>query len=109
MGIVINNLILPCFVALLLLGLIKEKTLFSRLLSTPLFQSLGRSSYAFYLLHMGIFSELYFRVFDAKYILFPFMILVSTAFYYFVESPLNNWIRKLSIKSLLIRIQVGEA
>lgn len=49
--ILINNFLIPFPIALLYLGFIRERTSLSRLLSTNLAGLLGRSSYAFYLLH----------------------------------------------------------
>jgi len=48
---VLNNFLIPVPIALLYWGLIREKSLLSRLLSTRLTALLGRSSYSFYLLH----------------------------------------------------------
>jgi peptidoglycan/LPS O-acetylase OafA/YrhL len=47
-GIVIDNLILPCAVAIFFYGLLTERTLLRRLLETKLFDILGKSSYTFY-------------------------------------------------------------
>ena len=55
-GILISNFVLPVLgVGLLFWGLITEGTVLRKILSTKLFQVLGRSSYAFYLIHMGVF------------------------------------------------------
>ncbi len=54
--ILINNFLIPIPIALLYWGLIREKTLLSRLLATRLAALLGRSSYSFYLLHMLIIN-----------------------------------------------------
>jgi peptidoglycan/LPS O-acetylase OafA/YrhL len=51
MIIVLNNFLIPVPIALLYWGLIREKSLLSRLLSTRSAALLGRSSYSFYLLH----------------------------------------------------------
>ena len=48
------NFVFPIFICWLLFGLIKEKTLLSKLLSTKLFVLLGKSSYVFYLIHLGV-------------------------------------------------------
>ncbi|MDE2260943.1 MAG: hypothetical protein KGL45_00310, partial [Gammaproteobacteria bacterium] len=51
---VINNFLIPFPIALLYWGLIREETALSRALSSRAAGLLGRSSYAFYLLHMPI-------------------------------------------------------
>lgn len=52
-GATINNLLMPIGFAILFYGLIIERTLFSRLLSTRFFRELGRASYCFYLINHG--------------------------------------------------------
>ncbi len=52
-GIALNNLVLPLFVAAFYWGLVRERSLARRILSTRTADLLGRSSYAFYLVHMG--------------------------------------------------------
>lgn len=47
------NFLLPIAAGLGLIGLSTEKTFLSGLLSSPLAQLLGKSSYAFYLIHIG--------------------------------------------------------
>ena len=49
--ILINNFLIPLPIAVLYWGLIREKTVLSRLLSSNTAGLLGRSSYSFYLLH----------------------------------------------------------
>jgi len=56
LGKCINTVLLPLLGFLpLFYGLISEETWLSRVLKTSLFQLLGKSSYVFYLIHMGIF------------------------------------------------------
>ena len=57
LGAIWNNELLPIFTMLFIAGLIKEKTAFRKILSTGLFQILGKASYTFYLFQfflMGI-------------------------------------------------------
>ncbi|HTY42980.1 MAG TPA: acyltransferase [Thermoanaerobaculia bacterium] len=56
-GIALNNFVLPVFVAVFYLGLIRERSPAQRLFATKAANLLGRSSYAFYLIHMGILRE----------------------------------------------------
>ena len=53
-GVLLNNWLLPLATGWLLHGLATEPTALARLLSTPLWQRLGRASYCFYLLHLGV-------------------------------------------------------
>ena len=95
-GIATNNLILPVFVAILFLGLIQEKTWLSRILSTSLFDILGKASYVFYLIHFGFISYFLKNLgVHNRIMLFVLINLIAILIYKFVEHPLNKWIRSL--------------
>lgn len=58
MGKLINNLLLPLFgISFIYYGLLKENSIISKVLSYRLFDILGKSSYVFYLIHMGIINN----------------------------------------------------
>lgn len=95
-GLFINILILPLGVGLFFYGLIREKTLVRSLLETRAAVLCGKCSYIFYLIHIGLLSELLYRYVTHNHILnFPFLILISIILYKLVEAPLNNLIRKI--------------
>jgi peptidoglycan/LPS O-acetylase OafA/YrhL len=54
----LQNYLLPLTISVWIGGLIHENTLFSRWLSTHWMQQLGKASYCFYLLHLGILTKL---------------------------------------------------
>ncbi len=56
-GIFTNNVVLPIGIALFYFGVIKEATIVRRFLSTGTMQLLGKSSYIFYLLHIGVIAN----------------------------------------------------
>lgn len=96
-GLLVHNLILPIFIASLFLGLIQEETILSRFLCTPLMNLLGKSSYAFYLIHLGVLANLIPSFF--KYNMLTFFItlnILSIGLYFFIEKPANLGIKKLS-------------
>jgi peptidoglycan/LPS O-acetylase OafA/YrhL len=120
-GIFTNNIILPFAIGSFFYGLIKEKSVIRFLLSTPFGQLNGRSSYIFYLIHLGFianfasthlstFTSWFFEWLDAKEyywlsdhlsypvilltLLFSFLTVVSIILYKYVEEPLNLYIRK---------------
>ena len=94
-GKIINTLVLPLVgIAPLLYGLIKEKTLISRILSTTLFQVLGKSSYIFYLIHLGIFATIIQKISSNVALLFFVLNSISVLLYYTMELPLNNWLKR---------------
>ncbi len=123
-GIFANNVLLPLGVAVLFYGLMKEKSLISKFLSTSFMQLLGKSSYIFYLIHIGIISKLasdfseyntdrFFKWLDAKEFwwlseninytvvsiatVFIILNIVSIVLYKFIEEPVNLYIRKSSL------------
>jgi len=90
-GLVLNNLLLPVGIAVFFLGLLWEDTRVRRLLETRVFDLLGKSSYAFYLVHMGIFSRLLDLHVTRHYgFHFVFMLGLSVVLYRYVEKPLHK-------------------
>lgn len=96
-GKIINTLLLPIFgIAPLFWGLIKEKTLLSKLFSTNFFVLLGKSSYIFYLIHLGIFVTILNKISSNQWFIFIALNVISVVLYLYLESPLNKIIRKSS-------------
>ncbi len=97
-GKIINNLLLPFFgIAPLFVGLIFEKTLISKFLSSKVMQLLGKSSYVFYLIHLGIFYNLFDKIFGNLLLVFIVLNIISILMYYFIEEPINKFLRKKTI------------
>ena len=94
-GKVINTLVLPVIgIAPLFLGLIKEKTFVSDFFSSKPLQLLGKSSYIFYLIHLGIVVIILNKIIENQWFVFILLNLISIVLYHYIESPLNKWIRK---------------
>jgi peptidoglycan/LPS O-acetylase OafA/YrhL len=90
-GKIINTFFLPIIgIAPLFYGLIKEKTFVSKILETNLFQLLGKSSYIFYLIHLGIFATFIQNSIHNYILVFLIFNVVSIILYQFIEKPLNN-------------------
>lgn len=89
-GIVLNNIVLPISVTLFFYGLLREETFVSTLLSTSPMQWLGKSSYAFYLVHLG-FIQLILQqhVTLNPLVLFVLLNAIALALYFLVERPLH--------------------
>jgi peptidoglycan/LPS O-acetylase OafA/YrhL len=89
----VANLILPIGIVMFFWGLLHEQTLLKRLLETPLFDLLGKSSYSFYLIHVGVLDFLLNQYVSnnigVKFILIN---LVAIALYKLVEHPLHAWL-----------------
>jgi peptidoglycan/LPS O-acetylase OafA/YrhL len=95
-GIVINNMILPIAgISVLYWGLLTERNIINSILASPLFVLLGRASYAFYLIHVGIFAEWFIKnVSENPGLLFLYLNVVSILLYKFLEHPVNALIKK---------------
>jgi peptidoglycan/LPS O-acetylase OafA/YrhL len=112
-GIALNNLVLPVCIAAFYFGLIREASPVRRILSTRAADLLGRSSYAFYLIHLGPLLDYLLgclvllaglvgagtaRVTDGLLhnvgVLFVLVTLLSIGLYRFVEAPANQFLRR---------------
>lgn len=119
-GIILNNYFLCLAVALFFYGLLTEHTAFKNLLAKPFVELLGKSSYIFYLIHLGWLYNLLHTGFDRlnEYtftlydkwgiswaspfendklnLLYAFLLLnaISILLFKLVEEPLNHYIRR---------------
>jgi peptidoglycan/LPS O-acetylase OafA/YrhL len=119
-GIITNNYLLPPAIALFFYGLLTEPTMLKRGLATPFVELLGKSSYIFYLIHLGwiynllhgLFNQLNDYVFalydkwsiswhspfeyDALNLVYIFIILnvLSIGLFKLIEEPVNHYIRR---------------
>ena len=94
-AIALNNLLFPAGVLLLLAGLLAEYSWLRTVLATPLLQVLGRSSYFFYLFHLGLFSIWWQARFGpGVHIAWQFLatVVMSEAGYRLFEEPLRRWV-----------------
>jgi len=120
MGIATNNYLLPIAIALFFYGLLTETTVLKKVLSNPFVELLGKSSYIFYLIHLGymydflherfnIWNDKVFELYDkwgvdwnspfqydSLNVLYGFIILnaVSILLFKLIEEPLNHYIRQ---------------
>jgi len=98
-GWMINSFLISSSVALLILGLATEKTLLNKILSSNLFQILGKSSYTLYLVHWGIFSYLLGIMTGNNTILLIIAVqILAILLWRFIEEPLNTKISNYFIK-----------
>jgi peptidoglycan/LPS O-acetylase OafA/YrhL len=121
-GIFSNNYILPIGIALFFYGLLTETTLLKKLLAAPFVELLGKSSYIFYLIHLGWvyvllnaginkLNDLFFSMYDkfgvdwhspfeydALNLVYIVIILnaISIVLFKFIEEPVNHYIRRSS-------------
>jgi peptidoglycan/LPS O-acetylase OafA/YrhL len=93
-GKVLMSLFFPISVSVLLYGLLTESSWFGRLLSSPVLQVLGKSSYAFFLVHAGVIAGWLFILWNDNVVLcFISLVAISIGLYYLVEKPINKWIK----------------
>ena len=119
-GIITNNYFLCIAVALFFYGLLTEKSAFKNILANPFIELLGKSSYIFYLIHLGWMNNLLhaginnlnnyvFSLYDkwgvdwhspfendSINVIYLFIILnaISVLLFKTIEEPLNHYIRK---------------
>jgi peptidoglycan/LPS O-acetylase OafA/YrhL len=119
-GIITNNYFLCVAVALFFYGILTEDTKFKRFLSLPFIELLGKSSYIFYLIHLGWMHTLIsnacnslndyaFSLYDKwgvewhspfEYdwlnLVYAFILLniISVTLFKLIEEPLNHYIRR---------------
>ncbi len=101
-GIFINNILLPPAYALVFWGLLTERTIFRRFLSSKPMELLGKSSYVFYLIHVGPIQMWVSQMgvtlgldFLSHYIfMFGALNLIAVGLFLWVEEPLNRRIRR---------------
>ncbi|RZK87722.1 MAG: acyltransferase, partial [Hymenobacter sp.] len=105
-AIVVNNLVLPPGIALLLLGLLREQTWLKSLLETNVAEVLGKSSYAFYLLHNGLLRKLSGQFMPNSVVLFMVVLVLSLLVFYLIEEPLHRYLY-VPVRALPHRVAAG--
>lgn len=93
-GKLINTFILPITgIAVFYYGLIKERTVVSMFLASKPMVLLGKSSYIFYLIHIGLFQGILHKFTYNPLIIFIIINIISIVLFHYVEKPLNDFIR----------------
>ncbi|MBL7939788.1 MAG: acyltransferase [Flavobacteriales bacterium] len=93
-GVLLLNLLLPIGVGIFYWGLLTERTVIRSILSSAVAQFMGRTSYAFYLIHLGVvFTAVYM---STENLVLSFLLLQGTAWllYRSVEEPIARWSRR---------------
>jgi peptidoglycan/LPS O-acetylase OafA/YrhL len=100
-GVLANNFVIPSLFALLLYGLLTERSLLRWVLATPVMDLFGRASYTFYLIHIGVirdFLEPHISRGPAAVQLTTVFVAMNAAallLFLAVEEPLNRAIRQV--------------
>ncbi len=95
-GIFINNFLLPVAgISILFWGLLTEANFVTRFLASGMMTSFGKSSYIFYLVHVGFFAMFFYNSISHNPIFnFIFINIISVLLYWIFEYPVNKWLRK---------------
>lgn len=97
-GKVINNIFLPLFgIIPLIIGLVKEKTILSKFLELDVIEYLGKSSYAFYIIHMGILKEIIYNYTQNVFIAYCILLVISCFVFKYFEEPSNKFLKNILI------------
>jgi peptidoglycan/LPS O-acetylase OafA/YrhL len=98
-GALLNDWLLPWATGWLVHGLATEPSWLARLLSTPLWQQLGRASYCFYLLHLGLLPDALKPLLSTWLPAGPALacttgalVLAALALHRYVEEPAHRWL-----------------
>ncbi|WP_461114923.1 acyltransferase family protein [Spirosoma jeollabukense] len=92
--VVAYNYVLPLGIGLFFMGLMHRNSIIHNVLAHPVMQSLGRSSYAFYLIHIGIMASGLRKLgVTNHWLLFGLLVLIAYGLYVLVEKPLQAMLR----------------
>jgi peptidoglycan/LPS O-acetylase OafA/YrhL len=94
-GIIINSFFVPVFVMIpILIGFSKFKNK-HKFLDAKTFQILGKASYIFYLIHMGVIRTLLSSMgIKNESVLLVLLLILSYLLWRYIEEPLNRFLRK---------------
>jgi peptidoglycan/LPS O-acetylase OafA/YrhL len=100
-GIIVNTLLIPIFVVFpFILAFTTNQGRF-KFFETRVFQQLGKASYVFYLIHMGVVrSFLGIIGFENEFIVFILLVFFSLLIYHFIEEPLYHNLKRLWVSKL---------
>lgn len=94
-GMFVNTVLTPIAIAFFMIGLITENTMISRLLSNKFVQLMGKSSYAFYLIHVGFIHDFILTHITENYLVrLGLLVAIAIFIFQFVEHPLSKWLKK---------------
>jgi peptidoglycan/LPS O-acetylase OafA/YrhL len=103
------NVLFPIGAYYFLYGLIIEQTFIRRALSHPFMVLLGKSSYAFFLVHTGIVAVFIQRQISRDLSLLLISLYgLSILIYFILERPLNQWFNRLFSSSTTHRRSMGQ-
>jgi len=102
----LDNVVLSFAIALFFWGLITERSRVSDFLSTPIMGLLGKSSYAFYMIHVGV-SQQFLENYISRNVFVQFILLnlMAIAVYKWIETPMMLLIKGKRVARKMIPVQ----
>ncbi|HYF29751.1 MAG TPA: acyltransferase [Chitinophagaceae bacterium] len=94
LGLIVNNLVFPFTVAMFFYGLIYERSWVQRFFASKPVELLGKSSYAFYLIHAGFIAGFVFKLTNSNLYTFLLLEVLAISIFLLIERPLYRWITK---------------
>ncbi|MGB8194688.1 MAG: acyltransferase [Chitinophagaceae bacterium] len=92
LGIFANNIVFPLTVATFFYGLIYERSWVQRFFAWGPVELLGKSSYAFYLIHAGFVAEFIHPLTNQPFFTFIMLQLLAILIFFLIERPVYRWI-----------------
>lgn len=94
-GMIVNNLVLPIFICTFFYGLINENSTIRAILESRPLVFLGKTSYVFYLIHVGVIQFiLEYFVTTNIFLIFIIINLMAAIIYLGIEEPMRKLIRQ---------------
>ena len=85
------NLMLPIGIGVLFIALLQGQPRWLLFVQSPFWQALGRGSYAFYLIHLGVINDTLTTLWHpAVWIKFILLVLIAQGLYRWVEQPMRT-------------------
>ncbi len=91
-GLFLHNFIFPLTVALFFYGLIYERTWVQSFFASRPLELLGKSSYAFYLIHAGFIANFVYPIMRWTWLNFIALQVIAILIFLLIERPLYLWI-----------------
>lgn len=93
-GLMINNLLFPSAVVIFFYGLIYERSWVERFFASRPIELLGKSSYAFYLIHAGFVADFVYPLMRWTALNFVALQVLAILIFVLIERPLYQWITR---------------
>jgi peptidoglycan/LPS O-acetylase OafA/YrhL len=95
LNLLLYHVMLPSTIVVLFWGLLHEQSLLRKLLETNTLSLLGKSSYCFYLIHLGLLNDVFDKyVSSGPWVKFGLDVAIAILLYKLIEAPLQRRLQK---------------